>query len=153
MKKLILFLFSTTLLTSQVSQAGYLFESKYTEPIIFAAIASVAVISAAPKQDPLQMGALGAAAGFAFGYGINSYYDSKYGTRYIKDMNDLDKTIQQYRMRDAQRAARKDMTTPFGIIKQEVVPAQDLGNGQISSPYIIETHTIPGNNDSDFLGD
>ncbi|MEK2647309.1 hypothetical protein [Bdellovibrio sp. BCCA] len=155
MKKLLLALLSVTvIMTTGKAQAGFIFESKWTEPVLLSVAASVLAVAAAPKgSDPMQVGGIGAAVGFGIGWGINSYYESKYESRYISEMNKLDKTIQQYRIRDAQRAASKDMTTRFGVIKQEVVPAQDLGNGQISSPYIIETHTTPDNSDADFIGE
>lgn len=152
LKIAIVSIFTFLSLASNNSYAG-VFESKWTEPLLLGALGSVLAIAAAPADgDPTQYGSIGFAAGAGLGWGINSYYENKYEARYIQNMNDLKKKVDLYQQRDAQRASTKDMKTRYGVIVQEYVEPQDLGNGQVTSGYIIERHTTPNNIDA-FVGE
>jgi hypothetical protein len=134
---------------SNAAMAGF-FDSKLLEPMILGTVGSVVSISSAPTGDQTQDGAIGFAVGALIGYGINSYYDTKFSSKYKNEADALKRELDDFKLRDAQNAA-SGLRSRYGIIRQERVDSQKLENGAITSPYFIEYYSTPGASD-DFVG-
>lgn len=103
---------------------------------------------ATPNSQKSQQGtnaAIGCAVGALVGYGLNSYYDNKFGNQYQKDLKDKDRMIQEFQFTEATKVINgEDGTNDGVIILEQTVPAKRMPDGTVIMPTKRKKLVVPG---------
>ena len=132
-------------LTSLTAKAGFT-DWFYFEPAaLCVAGAAGGYYGTTDDKNKGQNAAIGCAVGALIGYGINSYYDGKFGNQYQKDLKDKDRMIQEMQWVQAGKVIRGEDEEMDGVmIVEQIVPAQTTSKGEIIMPTKRKKLIIPG---------
>lgn len=145
MKKILMIL--TMSLSSLSAHAGLLdwFHFEPTAMCVAGAAGGYYSTSQDDKSKQGQNAAIGCAIGALLGYGINYYYDGKFGTQYQSDLKDKDRMIQEMQWSTAEKVIKgEDQESDGVLIVEQIKPAQRLPNGDIIMPTKVKKLIIPG---------
>lgn len=118
-------------------------DSNWFEPTIMCVAGGVGGYYMSPKGNESAYTAIGCLASAGVTYFINRHYEDKFSKAYQKRLDQAMETIKQFEQLQAIKAANGD-EGPYSLRVREVVPAQKLPNGEISSPRIREYLVVPG---------
>jgi hypothetical protein len=143
MKKLLL---TFTIVVSSLTAKAGIGDWFHFEPLMLcAAGAGGGYAATTVDKDKNQNAAIGCAVGALIGYGINYYYDDKFGAKYQKDIKDQARMIQDMQWSMATKVEKGlDEDHDGVIIVEQVVPAQQTPNGEIIMPTKRKKIVIPG---------
>lgn len=145
MKKLLVIL---TMSLSTVSAHAGLSDWFHFEPLALCAAGAAGGYYSTSQDNTSQRGqnaAIGCALGAVIGYGINYYYDGKFGNQYQSDLKDKDRMIQEMQWVQATKIIEGEDKDADGVmIVEQLKPAQRLPNGDIIMPTKVKKLIIPG---------
>ena len=145
MKKILV---TMTLVFSSLSANAGLLDWFHFEPTALCVAGAAGGYYATSKDNSSQQGqnaAIGCAVGALIGYGINYYYDGKFGTQYQKDLKDKDRMIQEMQWVQAEKIIKGEDQEQDGVmVIEQLKPAQRLPNGDIIMPTKVKKLIIPG---------
>lgn len=143
MKKIILTL--TILVSSLNAKAGLADWFHFEPAMLCVAGAGGAYAGTTDEKQRGNNAAIGCAVGALIGYGINYYYDDKFGARYQKDIKDQERMIQDMQWSMATKVEKGLDEDHEGVmIVEQVVPAQQTPNGEIIMPTKRKKLVVPG---------
>lgn len=143
MKKILLIVF--TLGISFQAHAIEWFGFEVTLGCVLGGAGGYAATPTSQKSQQSTNAGIGCAVGALIGYGLNSYYDSKFGNQYQRDLKDKDKMIQEMQYTSATKVINgEDETTDGVIILEQTVPAKRLPDGTVIMPTKRKKIVVPG---------
>lgn len=139
MKKLVLIL---GLLLPLQSFAGWT-DSFWFEPSFMCVAGAGAGYATAPTGQETTNAAIGCVGGALIGYFVNSYYDKKFGSAYQKEIEDLNRSLQEFQALQAQKVLNGEDEN-IGIRTRQIIPGKRLPDGSVTSPTVREMLILPG---------
>lgn len=140
MKKLILIL-SLMVLPFQ-SHAKWT-DSFWFEPSLLCVAGAGGGYATATTGQETTNAAIGCLVGGMIGYFVNNHYDKKFGSAYQKEIEDLNRTIQEFEAAKAQSILNGE-DEMIGLRVRQIIPAKKLPDGSVTAPGVRETLILPG---------
>lgn len=117
-------------------------DSFWFEPTLLCVAGAGGGYATAPKGNEGTNAAIGCAVGGLIGYLLNDHYKDKFTKNAQKEIDDLNKTIMEIQMQQAQKILNGEDET-VGLRVKQIVPGQRLPDGSVTAPTIREKLILP----------